>query len=129
MKTQIEDRAGQMVDRQLLRFALGATGLLLLLAISAAAQETAQTLRKVLSQSGVPVQSADLENLDKPIGGAELNSDTEFVIAYYVVDESNPLNRPLFVHRYDKRQRKWTSSTLPDAPATAQDINVPCLGS
>jgi hypothetical protein len=130
MKAQIEDRAGQSVERQLLGLTLYVTGLLFLLAASAAAQETPRTLRKALAQVGVPVEGANLANLEKPItSGAELNDDAAFVIAYFVAEESNRLDARLFVHRYDKRQQKWTSASLPEAPAAGVDMNVPCLGS
>jgi len=123
-------RSSQKMARQRLRLALRAAAVMFLLASSAAAQKNVPTLRRALAQAGVPVQGADLTNLDKPItSGAELNNDSAYLIAYFVAEESNTLDAPLFVHRYDKHEKTWASSALPEAPAAAQDLDVPCLGS
>jgi len=97
---------------------------------TARSQATLPTLRQAIAQAGVSVEGADLPNLDKAItSGAELNDEAEFVITYFVAEDSGNLDAPLFVHRYDKRQQTWTSVKLPEAPAQAQDMNVPCMGS
>jgi hypothetical protein len=110
-----------------------ATPVLLLLFFTppaAQSQNTPPTLRSALSQAGVSAQGLDGANLEKPIGSwAELNNDAAYLIAYFVAEESNRLDAPLFVHRYDKRQHSWTSTSLPEARAATQDMNVRCFGS
>jgi len=89
-----------------------------------------ETLRHVLAARNLPVAVAKLENLDKNItSGAELDDETQFLIAYYIDDGTSALNPPLYVERFDRKLRSWKGATLEKAETRWKDIDVPCLGS
>jgi hypothetical protein len=73
---------------------------------------------------------AKLENLDKNItSGAELDDETQFLIAYYIDDGTSALNPPLYLERFDRKLGSWKSATLGEAEARSENLGVPCLGS
>ena len=73
---------------------------------------------------------AKLENLDKNItSGAELDDETQFLIAYYIDDGTSALNPPLYLERFDRKLGSWRSATLGEAEARSENLRVPCLGS
>jgi hypothetical protein len=89
-----------------------------------------ETLRQVLAAKSLPIAAAKLENLDKNItSGAELDDESQFLIAYYIDDGTSALNPPLYLERLDRKQGSWKSATLGKAETRWQDIDVPCLGS
>jgi len=89
-----------------------------------------ETLRHVLATKNLPIAVAKLENLDKNItSGAELDDETQFLIAYYTDDGTSALNPPLYMERFDRKQGSWKGATLEKAEARWQDMDVPCLGS
>jgi hypothetical protein len=91
---------------------------------------SSETLRQVLASKNLPITGAKLENLDKDItSGAELDDESQFLIAYYIDDGTSALNPPLYLERFDRRQGSWKSITLGKAGVRAQDMEVPCLGS
>jgi hypothetical protein len=95
-----------------------------------AERASSDTLRQVLAAKSLPIVTAKLENLDKNItSGAELDDETQFLIAYYIDDGTSALNPPLYLERFDRKQGSWKSATLGKAEARSQDIDVPCLGS
>lgn len=88
------------------------------------------TLRDALAARNLATAGAKLVNLDRSItSGAELDDANQFVIAYYVEDQSGILNPPLFVDRYDRKSGEWKSAALPEAQAKSVELDVPCLGS
>ena len=89
-----------------------------------------ETLREALVAKNLPVGAAKLENLDRNItSGAILDDESQFVIAYYIDDGSSALNPPLYLERFDRKQKSWKSAALRKAETRWEDIDVPCLGS
>src|SRR6266850_1360586 len=89
-----------------------------------------ETLRHVLAAKNLPIAVAKLENLDKNItSGAELDDETQFLIAYYTDDGTSALNPPLYMERFDRKQGSWKGATLGEAEARSENLRVPCLGS
>jgi hypothetical protein len=89
-----------------------------------------ETLRHMLAARNLPIAVAKMENLDKNItSGAELDDETQFLIAYYIDDGTSALNPPLYLERFDRKLGSWKSATLEEAEARSEDIDVPCLGS
>jgi hypothetical protein len=89
-----------------------------------------ETLRHVLAAKNLPIAVAKLENLDKNItSGAELDDETQFLIAYYIDDGTSALNPPLYLERFDRKLGSWKGAMLEKAEARWQDMEVPCLGS
>jgi hypothetical protein len=104
--------------------------LALLLAVFSQTQEQAGTLRGALRQDGLPLDGANLPDLDRKItSGAELDSPEQFVLAYYLDDGTRNLNPPLTLVRYDKKSKTWQTGFIAKAAAVWQDTEVPCLGS
>lgn len=95
-----------------------------------AERASSETLREVLAAKNLPTAAAKLENLDKNItSGAELDDESQFLIAYYIDDGTSALTPPLYLERFDRKQGSWKSATLGKAETRWQDIDVPCLGS
>jgi len=95
-----------------------------------AERASSETLRQVLAAKNLPVAATKLENLDKNItSGAELDDESQFLIAYYIDDGTSALNPPLYLERFDRKQGSWKNATLGKAETRWQDIDVPCLGS
>lgn len=95
------------------------------------AQVASQTLREILVKKGLPVAGSKLANLDKRIASnAEIEFDdhSQFVIAYYLKDETGFFRPPLFVDRYHKRNKEWQSVALPNAQAKSPDSDEICFG-
>jgi hypothetical protein len=89
---------------------------------------SAQTLRETIEKYDLTPDDKVTRNLDKRItSGAELDEDSQFVIAYYVDDGSGLLNSPLFLERYDRGSKEWRSAVLGPAP-TQSEANA-CNGS
>jgi hypothetical protein len=89
-----------------------------------------ETLRHVLAAKNLPIAVAKLENLDKNItSGAELDDETQFLIAYYIDDGTAAVNPPLYLERFDRKLGSWKSATLEEAEARPEDIDAPCLAS
>lgn len=100
-------------------------------ATPAFSQASPQTLRDILSAKSLPVAGAKLVNLEKKIaGGAELDDSNQFAIAYYLDDGTGLLNPPLFVDRYDKKNKQWQSAALPGATQEkSANVDDVCYGS
>lgn len=97
---------------------------------SAFSQASPQTLKDVLSVKSLPVAGAKPANLEKKItSGAEFDDSSQFAIAYYLDDGTGYLNPPLFVDRYDKKNKAWQSAALPDAQEKSLKPDDICYGS
>lgn len=104
--------------------------LLLAAATPAFSQASPQRLRDILSAKNLPVAGAKLANLEKKItSGAELDDSNQFAIAYYLDDGTGYLNPPLFVDHYNKKNRGWQSSALPDTQEKSLKPDDNCYGS
>lgn len=96
----------------------------------ASPQNPPETLKEVLAAKSLPAGSAKLTNLEKKItSGAELEDSNQFTIAYYLDDGSGMLNPPLFVDRFDKKNNRWQSATLPGAQTKSPSVDDTCFGS
>lgn len=107
------------------------SSLLFLLAVARPTlpQASPQTLKEVLAAKSLPMAGTKPANLEKKITGeAELDDSNQFAIAYYLDDGSEGLNPPLFVDRYDKKNKDWQSAALLDPQTTAADLDA-CVGS
>jgi hypothetical protein len=115
------------------RAALASLLLVLLFPVHAGGQQ-APTLAEVLKRNSVASHLSAVSHLDEAITSyATLNTEREFVIAYYLVTPRNELRFPLLIARFDKRSNKWLEASLSDlkvktsadtGPATQDD----CLG-
>lgn len=93
-------------------------------------QGEGKTLRQVLSSDQMPVDAPSLQNLGKVItSGAELNTQNEFVIAYYISDGTETLNPPIYIDAYDRETQKWKSGTIESADAKREGADNECFGS
>jgi hypothetical protein len=103
---------------------------LLLCARSAVAQQP-PTLRQILKDKNVQVDSAALHNLDKRItSGADLDDSRQFVTAYYLENASETLDSPLYIDRFDRNSGKWQSARLDGADGKlSEDAGDLCFGS
>jgi hypothetical protein len=100
---------------------------ILLMGVDSASSET---LREALAAKHLPIAGAKLADLDEKItSGAELDDANQFVIAYYLEDATSLLRAPIFLDRYERKRREWTSATLADAKTKSSDIEVDCFGS
>ncbi len=71
------------------------------------------TLADVLKQNSVSFHLNSVSHLNDSITSyATLNTDDEFLIAYYLVNPGNELHFPLFLTRFDKRSGKWQETSL-----------------
>src|SRR5215472_319244 len=96
----------------------------------ASPQNSPETLKNVLAAKSLPADPAKLANWEKKItSGAELEDSNQFAIAYYLDDGSGSLNPPLFVDRFDKKNKQWQSAALPDAQTKSPSIDDNCFGS
>ena len=111
--------------------------LLLLLTISRCAGQSladqspgeGRTLRQVLSSQQVPADARELKNLDRVItSGAQFSDDQQFVIAYYVRNESGSLHPPLFFDTLNRPTGKWRSASFDVAQTKSGDVNIDCFG-
>lgn len=88
-----------------------------------------RTLSQVLTSLQVPVNAGELRNLDKVItSGAQFSDDQQFVIAYYVRDESGSLHPPLFLDTLNRHSGKWRSASFDLAQTKSGDVNIDCFG-
>jgi len=94
-----------------------------------------QTLADVLTRNAVYFHLSPVSHLNDAITSyATLNTDDEFLIAYYLVTSRNQLRFPLFLTRFDKRSGKWQEASLPGLKVkifegTEQETQHECLGS
>lgn len=89
--------------------------LLVLLFRGYAAGQQNQTLADVLKEMSVPFHLGSVAHLNDPITShTTLNTDREFLIAYYLISPRNELHFPLFLTRFDKRSGKWQEASLSD---------------
>lgn len=105
-----------------------------LLAIANAGAVHAQeksTLRETLRAKNLPIDAGTLKNLEKDIaGGAEFDDSNQFVTAYYLAGESDAVDSPLYVDRFDRGSGKWQEGKLESADSKEADrVDGPCLGS
>ncbi len=97
--------------------------------LAGAVNAAPETLRELLAAKNLNITGAKLANLDKSIAsGAELDDANQFVIAYYIEDGSGEMKPPIFVERYDRKSKEWTSAALADAQTKSGDIEVDCFG-
>src|SRR5215467_10343993 len=109
------------------RFFLAAV--LLLASAKLAFPQNSQSLKEILAASGLPLSNSKLENADRKItGGAQVDDVNQFVIAYYLDDGSGMLNPPLFIDRFDRRNKQWRSAALPDAQTKSPSVDDTCFG-
>jgi len=114
---------------------LGVARICLVLATSLAATcspSVAQSLREILNEHAIPVDSPRIQNLDEKITSfAVLDNPSNFVIAYYLDDGSRLLRPPLFVFRYAKEKPEWTTVALRGVEADFPGLSgakQDCLG-
>lgn len=106
-----------------------AAGLVLAVALGRA-QGEGQTLREVLAAEHLPLDADTLHNLNAKISSAaELNDETQFMIAYYVLDSSGLLKPPIFIDLYDRGTKRWNSGAIKTAVAKWKGADVDCFGS
>jgi len=106
-----------------------AAALASLACFSGHAQEESGTLRAALHEEGLPLDAANLPNLDQKItSGAELDAEDQFVVAYYWDDGTGMLNPPLHILRYERKTRLWEKAEIGNAPE-AGAVADPCYGS
>lgn len=92
------------------------------------------TLADVLKQNSVSFHLGSAAHLSDPITSyATLNTDDEFLIAYYRVYPGNELPSPLFLARFDKRSGKWQEASLTDLKVnisgeTEPETQADCIG-
>lgn len=92
-------------------------------------QGEGKTLRQVLVSQDVPLDGAKPINLDQRVTSeAMLNDSAQVVVAYYRADQTNELNPPLFVDRYDRKQGYWLTTALGDGKANHPDFDAACAG-
>jgi hypothetical protein len=117
-----------------IRQAAFASFLVVLLFPAYAGGQQGQTLADVLKQSSVSFDLSSVPHLNDPITSyATLNTEHEFLIAYYLVHPQNELHVPLFLTRFDKRSGKWQEASLNDlkvktSEETEQERQVDCIG-
>jgi hypothetical protein len=91
---------------------------------------SAQTLREAIEKNDLTPDPKVTTNLDKRItSGAELDDESQFVIAYYIDDGSGRLNLPLFLERYDRGSKEWRSAILGKDPTQPKSPDDVCNGS
>lgn len=89
----------------------------------------AQTLREALADSGVTAENAKLANLDRDIDGeAQFADETQFVIAYYLENDTENLKPPLFLDRLDRKSGAWRSVTITEPSTKSDGSEVSCAG-
>ncbi len=93
------------------------------------------TLAEVLKQNSVSLHLSSVAHLNDPITSyATLNTDREFLIAYYLVNPGNELHFPLLLTRFDKRSGKWQEALLTGLKANIfegpePEMQADCIGS
>ena len=106
-----------------------AAGLVLAVALGRA-QGEGQTLREVPAAEHLPLDADTLHNLNAKISsGAELNAETQFMIAYYVLDSTGLLKPPIFIDLYERGTKRWNSGAIETAVAKWEGADVDCFGS
>ena len=119
----------------MMRRAAGALLLLGLLVPVHASGQQAPTLAEVLRQNSVTSHLSGVSHLNEAITSyATLNTEREFVIAYYLVTPRNELRFPLLIARFDKRSNKWLEASLSalkvkTSGGTGSATQDDCLGS
>lgn len=110
--------------------------LLVLLFPARAGGQQNQTLGDVLAQNSISSSSlSSVSHLNDPITSyTTLNTDREFLIAYYLAAPQNELRFPLLLTRLDKRSGKWQEASLTDmkvqlGKGTRQQAQDDCIGS
>lgn len=104
--------------------------LLTLSPLLSAAPTLPNTLREALEAKHLPIAQAKLANLEKKITSwAELDDTNQYVIAYYLDDETGGLQPPLYLERYDKKRGEWKSAALSDQEPGDGAVDTPCFGS
>jgi hypothetical protein len=93
-----------------------------------------ETLAGVLAQNSVSFQSISIPHLNDAITSyTTLNTDREFLIAYYLVVPRNELHFPLLLTRLDKQSGKWQEASLTDLKVKMSEGTEPepwdCIGS
>lgn len=94
-----------------------------------------QRLVDVLKQSSVSFDLKSVPHLNDAITSyATLNTDHEFLIAYYLITPRNELHFPLFLTRYDKLSGQWQEASLTDlkvkiSEGTEPETEEECIGS
>ena len=72
-----------------------------------------ETLADALRRDAVPTTQDSIHHLNDPITSyAELNTDQEFLIAYYLATPQNELRFPLMLARFDKQSEKWRETSF-----------------
>lgn len=95
----------------------------------AACPSNAQTLREALTDSGIAPENAKLANLDRDIDGeAQVADEAQFVIAYYLDNDTENLKAPLFLDRLDRKTGKWRSAIIANPATKSDDTPVSCAG-
>ena len=93
------------------------------------------TLADVLKQNSVSLPRGSVSHLNDAITSyATLNSDREFLIAYYLAAPRNELHFPLLIARFNKQSGKWDETSLSDLKVTLfagtkQETQYECIGS
>ena len=113
-------------DGTVMRQVVFSSLLLVLLFRGYAAGQQNQTLGDVLKQMSVPIHSGSVSHLNEPITSyATLNTDREFLVAYYLISPGNELNFPLFLMRFDKRSGEWQEASLTDLKVKISEETEP----
>ena len=92
-------------------------------------------LADVLKQNSVSFDLSSVSHLKDPITSyATLNTDREFLIAYYLDNSGNELHFPLLLARFDKRSGTWQEASLTDLkvkifPDAEPEMQDDCIGS
>jgi hypothetical protein len=89
---------------------------------------SAETLRAVIATSDAPPDPRPLANLDREITSySTLDNPRWFTVAYYLQGNSDTLEGPLLVDRYDRSTRQWRSTSFSRGQARTGPSD--CLGS
>ncbi|HVN82937.1 MAG TPA: hypothetical protein VMW38_28395 [Terriglobia bacterium] len=101
------------------------------LGFPAAANYRWPTLAETLAENHVPATGLAPAVLNQQITSfSTLNDASQFVVAYYVYQDSNALALPLWVRFFDKKSKTWTSRQFDKVETNVlADLNAGCLGS
>jgi len=87
-----------------------------------------ETLRRTLVAHKLTVDAKIVKNADQPISsGAVLDTQKEFVIAYYADDASGLLKAPIHFARYDRTKGVWDFADVTDG--SVEGLQGACFGS
>lgn len=107
--------------------------LVVLLFTALARAQQNQTLADVLNRRSISSHANAVAHLNDPITSyAILDTNREFLIAYYLLNPGNELQAPLFLTRFDKSSGEWQQAQ--SDPKTISDGTGPltqldCIGS